>query len=333
MSTPAVDNTRIADALERCAQLLEAQHADTHRVRAYRTAARSVRGWPDSVADLARLGGRDALDSLHGVGKSIAAAIEQLVRTGRWPMLDRLQGEVSTEQLLLSVPGIGPTLAKRVHVQLAVETLEDLELAAHDGRLERVTGFGPRRAQIVRQVLASMLSHKPMGAGPGEHAPSVAALLKIDAQYRSSAAQGVLQRIAPRRFNPRGLAWLPILHAEIEGFHVHALFSNTALAHKLGRTSDWVVIYYDRDGYTGQQTVVTEQHGPLAGRRVVRGHEAETADCYANTPPQPSGEVSLAPSRAADAAVRRAFSADSARVPLANPRAPRGAQQGALVRG
>ncbi len=54
-----------------------------------------------------------------------------------------------------------------------------------------------------------------------------------------------------------------------------ALFSNTARAHELGRTGDWVVLFYERNGDSGQCTVVTETRGPLAGRRVVRGRESE----------------------------------------------------------
>ncbi len=49
------------------------------------------------------------------------------------------------------------------------------------------------------------------------------------------------------------------------------MFSNTALAHQLKRTHDWAVIYfYDDHHQEGQQTLVTETHGPLQGRRVVR---------------------------------------------------------------
>jgi hypothetical protein len=45
---------------------------------------------------------------------------------------------------------------------------------------------------------------------------------------------------------------------------------------------DWVVIYfYDHDHAEGQHTVVTETRGPLAGRRVVRGREAECKAHYA----------------------------------------------------
>ena len=54
-----------------------------------------------------------------------------------------------------------------------------------------------------------------------------------------------------------------------------ALFSNTAHAHDLGKTRDWVVIYYDQDGHENQCTVVSKHHGPLKGKRVVRGYERE----------------------------------------------------------
>ena len=79
----------------------------------------------------------------------------------------------------------------------------------------------------------------------------------------------------PRRFNPERRAWLPVLHTERDGWSCTALYSNTARAHELGTTRDWVIVYYERDGDEDQCTVVTERHGPLAGRRVVRGREAE----------------------------------------------------------
>ena len=55
-----------------------------------------------------------------------------------------------------------------------------------------------------------------------------------------------------------------------------ALFSNTARAHELRKTHDWVVIYFHTDRLgEGQRTVVTETHGALTGWRVVRGREDE----------------------------------------------------------
>lgn len=58
------------------------------------------------------------------------------------------------------------------------------------------------------------------------------------------------------------------------------MFSNTARAHRLGKTRDWVIVVSERDGDEHQHTVVTEYRGALAGRRVVRGRETESADYY-----------------------------------------------------
>jgi putative hydrolase len=118
-----------------------------------------------------------------------------------------------------------------------------------------------------------------------QYGPSIAVLLDVDREYRERAAAGTLTTIAPRRFNPSGAAWLPVLHTERDGWHFTALFSNTALAHQLHRTHDWVVLYfYDDQHVEGQHTVVTETHGTLAGKRVVRGHS-------------PGGRVSPAPAQ------------------------------------
>ena len=89
------------------------------------------------------------------------------------------------------------------------------------------------------------------------------------------AATGTLRRIAPRRFNPGRRAWLPILHAQRGGRFYTALFSNTARAHELGRTRDWVVLYADGRGAERQWTIVTETSGEGRGERVVRGREEE----------------------------------------------------------
>ncbi len=109
---------------------------------------------------------------------------------------------------------------------------------------------------------------------------SVADLLDVDREYRELAAAGRLHQIAPRRFNPSGEAWLPILHTQRGDRHYTALFSNTARAHKLGKTGDWVILYYDGAGGERQATVITSQFGALKGRRIVRGREEECARYY-----------------------------------------------------
>ena len=106
-------------------------------------------------------------------------------------------------------------------------------------------------------------------------------LLEVDLEYRQQAEEGKLPTIAPKRFNPDGKAWLPVLHTSRGAWHFTALYSNTARAHELGRTRDWVVIYfYDDQHAEKQHTVVTETRGALSGRRVVRGREVECAAWY-----------------------------------------------------
>ena len=185
-----------------------------------------------------------------------------------------MRGALEPERLFQTVPGIGPGLAKRIHDTLHIDTLEALEQAAHDGSLESVPGMAARRATAIRATLELMLGRIRGVRRHPVKGPQVDTLLDVDQEYRDKAAAGKLPTIAPKRFNPDGRDWLPILHTERGDWHFTLLFSNTARAHELGRTGDWVVIYfYDNHHQEGQHTVVTETRGPHQGERVVRGRE------------------------------------------------------------
>jgi hypothetical protein len=287
-SLPLAENERIAHWLRQMAELLHAQQANPFRVGAYRRAADTIERLQVSVRDVLADHGRDGLDELPGIGRGIASAVAEILETGRWAQLDRLRGSLEPAALFQTVPGVGPELAERIHDALGVETLEALEVASHDGRLGSVPGVGPRRAAAIRAELAELLGRaglarraNPSDAAQGGPEPAAAVFLDVDREYRDKAQAGVLPTIAPRRFNPRGESWLPVLHAHREPWHFTALFSNTARAHELDRTRDWVVIYFhDDDHVERQRTVVTETRGPLLGRRVVRGREAECRAWY-----------------------------------------------------
>ena len=280
-------NKEIADLLDQLADFLEIQEANRFRIRAYRNAADTVRKAGESIADQALEEGEEALQKRPNIGEGIARIIAAYAKTGRSEMLERLQGEIAPGELFTQVPGIGEELAQRIAEELDVSTLEELEQAAHDSRLEDVAGFGPRKTRNVRVSLAGMLStaaqrsrRRAAGEAAPEEQPSVDILLDVDEEYRRKAKAGKLRKIAPKRFNPEGEAWLPILNTDRDGWEFTVLYSNTAQAHELGKTHDWVVLYYERDGEEDQATVVTETHGPLEGKRVVRGREAECQAYY-----------------------------------------------------
>ncbi|MCO6488920.1 MAG: hypothetical protein J5I98_10905 [Phaeodactylibacter sp.] len=290
MTTATITNKEIAGVLDHIAELLEVQKANPHRIRAYRNGARQIREANKELAHIAETGGLDALQALPAIGESLSRLIMEYVLTGRCRLLERLQGAVAPEDLFDEIPGIGPELAEHIVRELDIRTLEELEQAAHDGRLEQVEGFGKARVEAVKMSLAGLLSGYAFRrvqqalapAGKTAEKPPIGLLLSIDKTYRQEAKGGNLKTIAPRRFNPENKAWLPILHTEEGGWEFTVLFSNTARAHELKRIHDWVVIYYNRDGDEGQATVVTQQGGPLDGLRVVRGRERECRAFYFN---------------------------------------------------
>jgi DNA polymerase (family 10) len=273
-------NESIAERLDEVAQILEEQRANPFRVRAYRRGAATLRALRRPAAEVLEEGDLAALEALPGIGESLARAIRDVVRTGRLPMLERLRGESDPVALFLTVPGIGRRTAERLHHDLGLESLEELEAAAHDGRLETIAGLGPKRLAGVRESLAQRLARvRPSLAAPAVE-PPVGELLDVDAEYRRKAQTERLSVIAPRRFNPGGKAWLSVLHTARGERHYTALFSNTPRAHRLGTTRDWVVIYLDGGRQEGLWTVITAQRGRLKGKRIVRGREAECAPHY-----------------------------------------------------
>lgn len=289
------DNQELAAKLERVSDLLSQQGANRFRAAAYRRAAVSIRNrdvpvWQTYAAD-----GIHGLEQIEGVGRTISRALQQLIRGGRWPLLDRLMGEDVVEKVFASVPNIGPTLAKKIHDELGIETLVELHAAAIDGRLAKMGGFGEKRIRAVRESLSARgrdlgtfvaSSHQNFDQDDDLSTEiPVSEILDIDNEYRFRDAQNELPRVAPKRLNPTSKAWLSILHTLRENRHYTALFSNTRRAHEMGTTHDWVVIYledHDGRGQHGRWTVITSQFGKLRGRRIVRGREHDCQKYYRN---------------------------------------------------
>jgi Holliday junction resolvasome RuvABC DNA-binding subunit len=278
MPNQSPPNEEIANLLNQIADLLDQQDDNPYRVQAFRHGAESVQMTTTPLTEIVKQGGGEALKQIEGIGEGLATTIFEYISTGRSGYLQQLQARQSPEKLFRRVPGIGQKLARRIAKQLEITSLEDLEQAAHNGRLAQVPGFGPRRVAAVQQSLAALLGHSTRSQGQPK--PSLALLLEVDNEYRRRAEAGDLPKLTPRRFNPNQEAWLPIMRTERDGWTMSVLFSNTAQAHKLDKTHDWVVIYYQKDGPEAQCTVVTETSGPLKDKRVIRGRERECRQFY-----------------------------------------------------
>ena len=159
MTTIGPTNIELSDALVQMADaLVRRGESNPYRVQAYVQAASMLREHNEPVAVLYGEGGREALTSLPGVGVSIAHHLSQYIETGRIGLRDRLLRSTDPTALLATVPGVSTRLADRLVTELGIESLADLERAAHDGRLLDLEGVGPRKTEAIRLQLNSILN-------------------------------------------------------------------------------------------------------------------------------------------------------------------------------
>jgi DNA polymerase (family X) len=152
-----VPNSEIADMFEQLADLLEIREDNPFRIRAYRDAARVIRGHARSMAELVAAGAD--LAELPGIGADLAGKIATIVHTGKLPLLDQLRAKVPRPLVEMTrIEGLGPKRAKALYRALRIRSLEDLQRAARSGRIREIKGFGARTEQLIGQRAARIAS-------------------------------------------------------------------------------------------------------------------------------------------------------------------------------
>jgi DNA polymerase (family 10) len=147
-----MDRDQVAQALSEIAALLELTGESPYRVRAYQAAARSIADYPGDLRG-ARASG--ALARLKGIGPATIEIVADLLDTGRSRALEDLRDQVPPGLAdLLKIGGLGVARVRTIHENLDVDSLEELESAARDGRLARLPRFGPRTAERVLRGIA-----------------------------------------------------------------------------------------------------------------------------------------------------------------------------------
>lgn len=154
-----VQNAEIAAMFDQTADLLEFKGENQFRVRAYRKAARTIEGLPQSVRSL--LSAEADLSELPGIGKDLAGKIADIVKTGHFELLDslkkRLPGQLGD---MAALPGLGPKRVKLLYDKLKVRTLDDLRRAIKRGRLRELRGFGPAMEKKLTGALEKPTAEK-----------------------------------------------------------------------------------------------------------------------------------------------------------------------------
>ena len=177
-----VENAEVARLFREMADLLEIQDANPFRVRAYRTAARTIDELTEPVAGLAADEG-DGLQELPGIGEDLAGKIREIVRTGKLGALEELQGQVPGGIVEFTrLRGIGPKRAVQLAESLGVHSLDELARVLERGDVGEVPGFGPKSIENLKKELAARRTTEVRMPRP------------IAAQYGESLRQWLVER-------------------------------------------------------------------------------------------------------------------------------------------
>ncbi len=188
-------NEEVAALLEQIAELLMLKNENPYRIRAYTIAAQNIR---DLDADIEEIAQQGKLDEIPGVGKAIAAKIEEYLRTGKLEYYEQLKREVPIQAVdLLEVPGIGPSRAHLLYEKLGITTIQQLLEAAQNHKLCTLPGFGEKLEQrIAREAARLMQRTKRLLLGVAlPVAETVVTLLREVPAVRAIDPAGSLRRM------------------------------------------------------------------------------------------------------------------------------------------
>jgi DNA polymerase (family 10) len=159
-----MDKQAVARSLEQIASFMELKGENPFRVRAITTAARVVNGLS---GDLAAALADGSLAESKGIGPATLQIVQELVGTGRSSLLEELREQVPAGLVeMLQISGLGVAKIRQIHEALGIDSLPELEAAAHDGRLAKLPRFGAKSAEnilrgiaFLRQASAFRLCH------------------------------------------------------------------------------------------------------------------------------------------------------------------------------
>jgi DNA polymerase (family 10) len=148
-----VDSRSAAHVLAQIAAYLELGGANPFKARAYERAARSLLAL--GVDDLSPMLRAGELAAVRGLGPATLSVVRDLVETGESRYLEQLREAMPEGVLeLMRVPGLSTEKIHKLHAELGIESLDDLERAARDGRLITVRGMGPKTAEKILAGIA-----------------------------------------------------------------------------------------------------------------------------------------------------------------------------------
>jgi DNA polymerase (family 10) len=151
-----LDNAAIAHILGEIADLLEIKGDNPFKIRAYRNVADIAGNHPHELTTL----DEPALREIPGIGKDLAARIREIATTGDAQFHRELLGEFPPSILeMMRLQGVGPKTVAMLYRELSVQTLDDLQRAALDGRVRAIKGMGAKKEALILKAIEERKSH------------------------------------------------------------------------------------------------------------------------------------------------------------------------------
>jgi DNA polymerase (family X) len=152
-----MDNRAIARLLSETADLMEIAGEDGFRIRSYRTAAGVIEGYPEQMSAILK-NPEKKLTDISGIGKGIAAVIQEIEERGSFERRDEMLGQYPASLLeLFSIQGLGPKSIRALYDAYKVQTIDDLERVCKEHKLQELPRMG---AKLEEKVLKSIGSYR-----------------------------------------------------------------------------------------------------------------------------------------------------------------------------
>ena len=184
-------NRDVAEILANVADLLQILEANRFRINAFQNAAEAIRTLGQDVNGLQAEG---ELQTIGGVGKGIAAAIDELLTTGQVAEFEELYAQVPAGVVeMVRVPDVGPKTARRLWQELEITSVEQMKAAAEEGKIRPLKGFGTKSEQKILRGIELAEKRGDERAPLGEARPLALAMVEM---LRSMVGDDAIEKIA-----------------------------------------------------------------------------------------------------------------------------------------
>lgn len=147
----SVNKKDVIRLLEMIAIYMELKGENPFKVSAFRKAAAALEADERSLTEI------EDVTSISGIGKGTAAVIDEYIKEGTTSVLDELKQEVPPGLIpLLQLPGLGGKKIAKLHQELRIEDVNDLEEACKSGLVRNLAGFGAKTEEKIMSAIQNI---------------------------------------------------------------------------------------------------------------------------------------------------------------------------------